>query len=176
MNRYEFENLISEYLDGSISFNKQKEFEQYMEQDHDAKYLVNNIRNTISDMNELKELKVSDDFNNKLISRVKTERLVSRPEKNTLFGFTPFYASVLSCLSVALFVIASQLFNVSEDSDLDNDSYQYTTGLKNHRNVNKENSLQTNKNLIVDSNVDSVKNDENRKKPSKSNKIKFVNY
>ena len=32
MNRYEFENLISEYLDGSISFNKQKEFEQYMEQ------------------------------------------------------------------------------------------------------------------------------------------------
>ena len=138
MNRYEFENLISEYLDGSISFNKQKEFEQYMEQDHDAKYLVNNIRNTVTDMNEFKELKVSDNFNNKLISRIKTERLVSSSKKNTLFGFTPFYASVLSCLSVALFVVVSQLFNVSEDSDIDNNSYQYTTGLKNHSNINKK--------------------------------------
>ena len=73
MNRYEFENLISDYLDGSMSFNKQKEFEQYMEQDSDAAYLVKNIRNTISDMNELKQVKTSDNFNNKLLSRVKTE-------------------------------------------------------------------------------------------------------
>ena len=176
MNRYEFENLISEYLDGSMPFNKQREFEQYMEQDIDAKYLVNNIRNTISDMNELKELKVSDNFNNKLISRVKTERLASSRKKNTLFGFTPFYASVLSCLSVALFVVASQLFNISEDSSLDYNSYQYSTGLKDHGTVNKEDNLQTSKNLIVDSSVDSVKNNEDRKKPSNSNKIKFVNY
>ena len=48
MNRYEFDNLISDYLDGSISFNKQKEFEQYMEQDLDAAHLVENIRNTIT--------------------------------------------------------------------------------------------------------------------------------
>ena len=63
MNRYEFENLISDYLDGSMPFNKQKEFEQYMVQYPDAEYLVKNIRNTISDMNELKQVKVSDDFN-----------------------------------------------------------------------------------------------------------------
>ena len=171
MNRYEFENLISDYLDGSMSFNKQKEFEQYMEQDSDAEYLVKNIRNTISDMNELKEVKASDNFNNKLLSRVKTERMVSGPEKNTLFGFTPFYASVLSCLCVALFVVASQLFNVSEDSDFDNNSYQYKTSLEDNPSVNKEN-----KTLMVDSNIDSVKNNEDRKKLSNSKKIKFVNY
>ena len=171
MNRYEFENLISDYLDGSMSFNKQKEFEQYMEQDSDAAYLVKNIRNTISDMNELKQVKTSDNFNNKLLSRVKTERMVSGPEKNTLFGFTPFYASILSCLCVALFVVASQLFNVSEDSDFDNNSYQYKASLKDNFNQNKEN-----KNLMVDSNIDSVKNNEEIKKPNNSNKIKFVNY
>ena len=171
MNRYEFENLISDYLDGSMSFNKQKEFEQYMEQDSDAAYLVKNIRNTISDMNELKQVKTSENFNNKLLSRVKTERMVSGPDKNTLFGFTPFYASVLSCLCVALFVVASQLFNVSEDSDFDNNSYLYKTSLKDNPIINKEN-----KTLMVDSNIDSVKNNEDRKKLSNSNKIKFVNY
>tara|TARA_B100002052_G_scaffold237046_1_gene220602 strand:+ start:2150 stop:2680 length:531 start_codon:yes stop_codon:yes gene_type:complete len=176
MNRYEFENLISDYLDGSMSFNKQKEFEQYMEQDSDAAYLVKNIRNTISDMNELKQVKTSDNFNNKLLSRVKTERMVSGPEKNTLFGFTPFYASVLSCLCVALFVVASQLFNSSEKSDLNNNSYHYTTSLKDDQTNNKKINLQSNKRLAVDSNIDSVKINEDRKKQTNSKKIKFVNY
>ena len=176
MNRYEFENLISDYLDGSISFNKQKEFEQYMEQDSDAEDLVNNIRNTIFDMNKLNQIKVSDDFNNKLLSRVKSEQMISGPQKNTLMGFTPFYASVLSCLCLALFVVASQLFNFSKDSDLNNNSYQYTTSLKDDRIGNKENNLHGNKNLMVDSDIDSVKINEDRKKPNNSNKIKFVNY
>ena len=176
MNRYEFENLISDYLDGSMSFNKQKEFEQYMEQDSDAAYLVKNIRNTISDINKLKQVRVSENFNGKLISRVKTERIVSDSGNNTLFGFTPFYASMLSCLCVALFVVATQLFNISDNSDFDNNSYQHTTSLNKQESVNNENDLKVNKNLMVDSNIDSVKNNEDRIKPSNSNKIKFVNY
>ena len=176
MNRYEFENLISDYLDGSMSFNKQKDFEQYMEQDPDAADLVKNIRNTISDMNDLKQVKVSDKFNNKLLSKVRTERMVNGRDKNTLFGFTPFYASVLSCLCVALFVVASQLFSVSEDSDFENNSYQYTTSIKDDSAVSKENNLQVHKNSVVDSNIDSIKNNHDRKKPSNSKKIKFVNY
>ena len=171
MNRYEFENLISDYLDGSIPFNQRKEFEQYMEQDSDAEYLVKNIRDTISDMHQLKQLKVSDNFNDKLLSRAKTEPIVSGPKKNTLFGFTPFYASVFSCLCVVLFVVASQLFNVSEDSNLDINSYQYTTSKKDNPALNMENNLQENKNLMVDSNIDSLKKNEDRKKPNNSNKI-----
>jgi len=175
MNRYEFENLISDYLDGSIPFNKQKEFEHYMENDPDAGYLVKNIRNTISNMNDLKPIKVSDNFNHKLLSKVRKEGMISGQDKNTLFGFTPFYASVLSCLCVALFVVASQLFNVSEVSDTDNKLYQYRTSLKNDPIFNRDNH-QGNENRIVDSNIDSVKNNQDRKKPSNSNKIKFVNY
>ena len=176
MNRYEFENLISDYLDGSMSFNKQKEFEQYMEQDSDAAQLVKNIRNTISNMSQSKQLKVSDDFNDKLLSRLKTERTVSVPNKNTLFGFTPFYASIFSCLCVALFVVTSQLFKVSKNSDFDNNSYQHITSFKDNSSVDNEYNLQENKNFAVDSDVDSLKNQERRKKLSNSKKIKFVNY
>ena len=53
---------------------------------------------------------------------------------------------------------------------------QYTTSLKDDQTFNENNNLQENKKLIVDSNIDSVKNNEDRKKPRNSNKIKFVNY
>ena len=176
MNRYEFENLISDYLDGSMPFNKKKKFEQYMDQNLDAAYLVKNIRNTISNMNELKQVRVSDNFNDNLLSRVKTEQMANGAEKNTLFGFTPLYASALSCLCIALMVVASQLFNVSKDSDFDNNSYQHTTSLRDDPAISRESNLQKNKNLTVDSNIDSVKNDKDRKNLNNSNKIKFVNY
>ena len=176
MNRYEFENLISDYLDGSMSFNKQKQFEQYMEQDHDAKYLVKNILNTVREMNKLKKVKVSNDFNNNLLSKIKSKRMVIDQGKYTIFGFTPFYASVLSCLCVALFIVASQLFTVPKNSDLGNNSYRYPTIVKDHQTTNKENNLQGIKNLAVDSNIDSVKNNENIKKQTNPKKIKFVNY
>ena len=48
MNRYEFENLISDYLDDSIPFKMRKEFEDYLKKDPGAESLVNNIRITIS--------------------------------------------------------------------------------------------------------------------------------
>ena len=176
MNRYEFENLISDYLDGTMPFNKQREFEVYMDQNIEAERLVKNIREEISNMNELKQVKVSASFNDKLLSRVKIEGLTTGPDKNSIFGFSPFYASILSCLCIGLFVIVSQLFNVSGKSDFDNNSNQYKTSLKDDHAINEENNLQENKSLMVDSNIDSVKNNENRKKPRNSNKIKFVNY
>ena len=83
---------------------------------------------------------------------------------------------MLACLCVALFVIASQLFNISEDSQPNNNSYRYSTTLKNDKRGDEVNNQHVNKNIMVDSNVDSLKNDEDRKKPSNSNKIKFVKY
>ena len=89
MNRYEFENLISDYLDGSIPFKKRTEFEDYMEDDPEAESLVRNIKTTISEMNNLHKVKAADNFNEKLLSRVNNEGIVSKPN-NTILGFTPF--------------------------------------------------------------------------------------
>ena len=77
MNRYEFENLISDYLDDSIPFKMRKEFEDYLKKDPGAESLVNNIRITISNMNKIKKVETSEDFNEKLLNRVKKEGLVS---------------------------------------------------------------------------------------------------
>lgn len=174
MNRYEFENLISDYLDGSIPFKKRKEFEDYMKEDKDAEALVSNIKTTISEMNNLQKVKAADNFNEKLLSRVKNEGIVSKPN-NTILGFTPFYASILSCLCVAFFVVASQLINVSQDSSSEIKTNQYTAELE-QNNPSYSKSVDLEKKLIVDSNIDSLQDKTEKEKPNNSNKIKFVNY
>ena len=174
MNRYEFENLISDYLDGSIPFKKRKEFEDYMKDDKDAEDLVSNIKTTISEMNNSQKVKVADNFNEKLLSRVKNEGIVSKPN-NTILGFTPFYASILSCLCVAFFVVASQLINVSQDSNSEIKTNQYTAELE-QNNPSYSKKIDLEKELIVDSNIDSLQDKKEKEKPNNSNKIKFVNY
>ena len=174
MNRYEFENLISDYLDGSIPFKKRKEFEDYMKDDKDAEALVSNIKTTISEMNNSQKVKVADNFNEKLLSRVKNEGIVSKPN-NTILGFTPFYASILSCLCVAFFVVTSQLINVSQDSSSEIKTNQYTAELE-QNNPSYSKSVDLEKKLIVESNIDSLQDKKEKEKPNNSNKIKFVNY
>ena len=174
MNRYEFENLISDYLDGSIPFKKRTEFEDYMENEPEAESLVRNIKTTISEMNNLQKVKATDNFNEKLLSRVKNEGIVSKPN-NTILGFTPFYASILSCLCVAFFVVASQLINVSQDSNSEIKTNQYTAELE-QNNPSYSKNVDLEKKLIVDSNIDSLQVKKEKEKPNNSNKIKFVNY
>ena len=174
MNRYEFENLISDYIDGSIPFKKRTEFEDYMENEPEAESLVRNIKTTISEMNNSQKVKVADNFNEKLLSRVKNEGIVSKPN-NTILGFTPFYASILSCLCVAFFVVTSQLINVSQDSSSEIKTNQYTAELE-QNNPSYSKSVDLEKKLIVDSNIDSLQVKKEKEKPNNSNKIKFVNY
>ena len=174
MNRYEFENLISDYLDGLIPFKKRKEFEDYMKDDKDAEALVSNIKTTISEMNNSQKVKVADNFNEKLLSRVKNEGIVSKPN-NTILGFTPFYDWILSCLCVAFFVVTSQLINVSQDSSSAIKTSQYTVELE-QNNPSYSKSVDLDKKLIVDSNIDSLQDKKEKEKPNNSNKIKFVNY
>jgi len=175
MNRYEFESLISDYLDGSMSFKKRKEFENYIKDDPDAESLVENVRTTISDMNNIHRIKVSERFNEKLLDRVKKEGLSSEPD-NTIFGFSPFYASMLSCLCIALFVVASQLLNLSQSiSSVDSQPNKLMAESEQNILPYSKNTNQD-KNLIVDSKSDTLNNKKEKERPTNKNKIKFVNY
>ena len=175
MNRYEFESLISDYLDGSMPFKKRKEFEDYMKNDAPAKSLLENVKNTISEMNNLHKIKVADGFNDKLLSRVKKEGLASGPN-NTIFGFTPFYASMLSCLCVAFFVVFYQLLNLPQGFSGSNSQLnQYLT--ESEKNIPPySKNIDLDKNLMVESKTDTLEYTKEKEKPDNSNKIKFVNY
>ena len=174
MNRYEFENLISDYLDGSIPFKKREEFEDYIKNNPEANSLVEDVKNTIFDMNNLHKIKVNTGFNKKLLSRLKKERLVTLSD-NKILGFTPFYASVLSCLCIAFFVVSFQLLNLSSGSNINSKSNQFTADSEQSippiaKNLNLDN------NYLVDSDIDTLDDKKEKEKPNNSNKIKFVNY
>ena len=51
MNRYQFEDLISSYIENEITLKKRKEFERYMKDNPDSEKLVSAIKGNIVNLN-----------------------------------------------------------------------------------------------------------------------------
>ena len=174
MNRYEFESLISDYIEGELSFNKRKEFEAYMQEYNDAKTLLNDVKKTMNEMKNLRPVSTSDTFNSKLLLKVKNEIPIIVNNKNNIFGFTPLYASIFSSLCIAIFIIGYTFIPKSNDllpntnfSDNQNQKVQDSQVIKKYN---------SDVDLASDTSADSVKKNNKNYKIDKNNKIKFVNY
>ena len=174
MNRYEFESLISDYIEGVLSFNKREEFEAYIEEDISAKTLLNDVKKTLNEMKNIKGVTTSDDFNSKLLLKVKDETSIIENNKNSIFGFTPFYASIFSSLCIAIFILG-YTFIPDRNDMLSNTSYSNNLNQKmlDAPVLKKYNS---DVDLASDASADSVKENDKNFKIGKNNKIKFVNY
>ncbi len=113
MNRYQFEDLISEYIENELSLSKRKEFETYLEENPDASSLVDSVRYTMDTMRSLPKVKANPKFNERLMTRIKSNIDWSdtpMPSKGTFFGFTPIHASLLTGLMIAFVFVSMQLF------------------------------------------------------------------
>ena len=174
MNRYEFESLISDYVEGELSFNKMEEFESYIEEDVSAKILLNDVRKTLNEMKNIKGVATSDDFNSKLLLKVKNKPSIAGSDKNSIYGFTPFYASIFSSLCIAILILGYTFIPDSNDI-LSNNNYSNNLNQKipDAPVLKKYNS---DVDLASDASPDSVKKDNKNYKTGKNNKIKFVNY
>jgi anti-sigma-K factor RskA len=73
MNRYQFEDLISEYIENELSLSKRKEFETYLEENPDARELVESIRTNMAQMKTIPKVIVSPDFNDRLLARIQSD-------------------------------------------------------------------------------------------------------
>ena len=174
MNRYEFESLISDYVEGELSFNKREEFEVFMENDVSAKTLLNDVKKTLNEMKSIKGVATSDDFNSKLLLKVKNKTSVIGNNKNSMFGFTPFYASIFSSLCIAIFILG-YTFIPEGNNILSNTNYSNNLNQKMlDAPVIKQYSSDVD--LASDASADSVKKNGKNYKIGKNNKIKFVNY
>ena len=117
MNRYQFEDLISDYIENKLPIAKRKELEDFMEVNPEAKDQLESIRSLMKSMKKLPEVRTSDQFTAKLMKRVEFEK--NRPSakkyvattvgSKTYFGFTPVYATVMTALVVAFVVVGMQL-------------------------------------------------------------------
>jgi anti-sigma factor RsiW len=116
MNRYQFEDLISDYIENKLPIAKRKELEAFMEANPEAKDQLESIRSLMKSMKKLPEVKTSDQFTAKLMKRVEFEKnrpsakkYVTSTVGKTYFGFTPAYATVMTALVVAFVVVGMQL-------------------------------------------------------------------
>ena len=123
MNRYQFEDLISDYIENKLPIAKRKKFEAFMEANPEAKDQLESIRLLMKSMKKLPAVKTSDEFTEKLMKRVEFEK--NRPSAKkyatstvgkTYFGFTPVYATVMTALVVAFFVVGLQLVPKTNNS------------------------------------------------------------
>ena len=177
MNRYQFEDLISSYIDNEITLSKRKEFERYMKDNPDSEKLVSAIKGNIIKLNQIPRLKVKSSFNDSLKSKI--DDLNSNPrlgkDRNLIFGFSPLNASFLSGLLIAFIFITFQLINPNFDYQQTNESKLVNNGLSNKL------PTSINPNKVIDSDLADVKEDTSKSEINKqdrkdlTNKIQLVN-
>ena len=125
-------------------------------------------------MKNLSGVSTSSEFNSKLLLKVKNESSINLDNKNNIFGFTPFYASIFSSLCIAIFILSYTFIpnkdNLSPDANFSNNLNQKMQAPPATKKYN------SNTDLASEANKDSVKNNDKNYNLDKNNKIKFVNY
>ncbi len=177
MNRHQFEDLISSYIENEITLSKRKEFERYMKDNPNSMELVSAIKNNIKKLNQVPRIKVKSSFNDNLKSKI--DDLNSNPKigkaNDLIFGFSPLNASFLSGLCIAFIVITFLLINP-------NFTYQKTSQSK-IANNGLSNNLTTSRspNKVIDSDLANVEEDTSKSEMNEkdrkdlTNKIQLVN-
>ena len=174
MNRYEFENLISDYLDGELSFSKRKEFESYLEENEDAKLLFIRVKNTLNDMKNAEKISTTDNFNSKLLSKIKDKAPLMPNDRSNIFGLSPLYASIFSSLCLAVIFISYSLI-VPKPTSNSNLEYSLVPIDKSQKAVQSQ-IVKNNTSYTANDKSDSLDINTKEYQPNKNNKIKFVNY
>ncbi len=178
MDRYQFEDLISDYIENQLNLSKRREFEQYLNAHPDAKELVDSVRSTMVSLHNLSPVKTSPDFMNKLRRRIEQERsrpTYPTPTRNTIFGFTPLYAGLMVTMLIALVYVGVELIPTVEPTNLPSSAPQFTTATP-ERNAHTVPSVTRDENAIVGVEEDSLQSEDQppRKDFELGDRIQYV--
>ena len=174
MNRYEFENLISDYLEGELSFSKRKEFESYLEENEDAKSLFFSVKITLNDMKNAEKISTPENFNSKLLIKIKDKAPLIQNDRSNIFGLSPLYASIFSSLCLAVILIS---YSLIAPKPVSNSNLEYSlVPIDKSQKVAQSQTVKNNTNFTINDKSDSLDANTKEYKPDRKNKIKFVNY
>ena len=123
MDYNKFEDRISRWIENDMDIKERKEFEKFLS-DHPEYHLkVQEVRKTISLMNEVPSFKVSSDFDSNLNEKLESLNLNKAPSKG-FFGFSNQNFAYLTLALGSIFVLTSFLLQsnsaytfADEDSD-----------------------------------------------------------
>ena len=176
MNRYQFEDLISAYIENELSLSERKEIESYIAENPSSDKLVKQISNNIKTLKGLPKITAEENFNKRLLEKIKSEnpQLSLRSKSEImLFGFSVFHASILISLFAILIILSLEITNlVPRSQNRGNNKFVDNKNILDKKAVNK----QLNEEDFLKSNFTDIKDDTTKKeKTDFSRNIKYVN-
>ena len=119
MNRYEFEDKISDYLDNNLNISERQAFEKYVNESKDAENLLNSVKHTIELVRKQNSIKTSENFMLNLADRIKSYKKtpiksIKRDNRNFIFGFSLKNSALMG---VFVFSFVYLLLNIAPEAN-----------------------------------------------------------
>ena len=175
MNKIEFEDLLSKYIENDLSLADRKKIETYINDNKSARNLLSSTKKTLRLVNDLESINASKNFDLVLfhkLKKLKNRNISSKmyTKKRTFFGFTPLNGAFISLL-IVLFIGIS--FNLLSTVLLD--PINQNVVAKEDLNDLNNNKLNDSSSSLVSAVKDSSKTKKlNRKKFDLKDKVQFV--
>ena len=115
MDRYQFEDLVSAYIENELSLSKRKEVESYLAENPLEEELIKQVSLYMKTLKNSPKIAAKENFNKRLLEKIKTENshLALKPKsEKTLFGFSVFHASILISLFAILLILSLEITNL----------------------------------------------------------------
>ncbi|MAI85596.1 MAG: hypothetical protein CMF99_00155 [Candidatus Marinimicrobia bacterium] len=176
MDRYQFEDLVSAYIENELSLSKRKEVESYLAENPLDKELIKQVSLYMKTLKNSPKIAAKENFNKRLLERIKSENShlahKSKSEK-TLFGFSVFHASILISLFAVLFILSLEITeSTPRFQNSGNKKFVESKNILDKKEINK----QLDEEEIPKTNFTDFKNDTTKKeKRDFSKNIKYVN-
>ena len=176
MDRYQFEDLISAYIENELSLSKRKEVESYLAENPLEEKLIKQVSLNMKTLKNSPKIFAKENFNKRLLERIKSENphLAIRSKSNKkLFGFSVFHASVLISLFAILFILSLEITDlVPRSQNKENYKFVDNKNILDKKAINKQlDEEDTYKTIFTNIKDDTTK----KEKRDFSRNIKYVN-
>ena len=176
MDRYQFEDLISAYIENELSLSKRKEVESYLAENPLEEKLIKQVSLNIKTLKNSPKIVAKENFNKRLLERIKSENpnlaLRSKGEK-TLYGFSVFHASILISSFAVLLMLFLEITNLGPSlQNRGNNKFVDNKNILDKKEIIKQSDEEDfQKTNFTDAKNDTVK----KEKRDFSRNIKYVN-
>ena len=174
MNRYQFEDLISAYIENELPLTQRKEFEIYLKQNPDSQQLVDSLKINLKTLKTSSKINAKKDFNERLLTKIDSRKASynTKANNNTIFGFSLFNATLMVSLFSLLIILTLEIFGLAPIAGNNNGNK-----FAKNQSLHKKTMIQKDpEESLSNLNSTNSKNDTlKKKKVDYSKNIKFVN-
>ena len=117
MDRYQFEDLISDYIENNLSMNQRKQVEAYLSEHSEAKQQIESVKQVMASMKSMPGISTSAEFMNNLNRRITSEKEAKSVVKSTrsFAGYTPLMASLSAVVVIAVVMLGLEFMPESSN-------------------------------------------------------------